>query len=138
MDYEKVTVQDCLDMQKMKGQETVLNDGKVEGFNKEQGPLDALIIKDWLKDLVEIKTRMKDICCFDSGIRTIYPDDSIHISCGIDRISDMAGIELVEKETNYEDYPYRYSFEFMGMEFYQLSEKRLFTGIPEDTQEKAG
>lgn len=128
MDYEKVTVQDCLDMQTMKGQETVLNDGKVEGFSRKKGPLDALIIRDWLKDLVEIKTRMKDICCFDSGIRTIYPEDGVQISCGIDRISDMAGFGLEERETDYGDYPYRYSFEFMETEFYQLSEKRL-TGI---------
>lgn len=136
MDYEKVTVQDCLDMQKMKGQETVLNDGKVEGFRQKQGPLDALIIKDWLTALAEAYTRMKDIACLDSDICAIGPGWGIHLDTGIDIIAEKTGITLKEELCDSE-YPYRYSFRYNGILFYQISSERLFTGVPEDA-EKAG
>lgn len=130
MDYEKVTVQE------MKGQETVLNDGKVEGFRQKQGPLDALIIKDWLKALAETYTRMLDISCLDSEIMTVGPGHGIHIHTGIDIIAEKTGITLKE-EPGISDYPYRYSFRYNGILFYQISSERLFTGVPEDA-EKAG
>lgn len=136
MDYEKVTVQDCLDMQEMKGQETVLNDGKVEGFRQKQGPLDALIIKDWLTALAEAYTRMEDIACLDSDICAIGPGWGIHLDTGIDIIAERTGITLKE-EPCCREYPYRYSFRYNGILFYQISSERLFTGVPEDA-EKAG
>lgn len=134
MDYEKVTVQDCLDMQKMKGQETVLNDGKVEGFNKEQGPLDALIIKDWLTALAETHTRMLDISCFDSEIMTVGPGHGIHIHTGIDIIAEKTGITLKEELCDSE-YPYMYSFRYNGTEFFQISKERLMTGVSVNKKE---
>ena len=138
MDYENVTVQDCMDMKNMKGQETVLNDGKVEGFHEEPGPLDALIIKDWMENLVITYTRMRDLRNFDSEIKMVYPGTGIHIDTGIDRIAEKAGIILEEKQTKNTEYPYRYSFRYKDVEFYQISRERLFTGIPADTREKAG
>ncbi len=35
MNKEKVTVQDCVEMQEMKNQSVILNDGKVVGFELE-------------------------------------------------------------------------------------------------------
>lgn len=41
MNLEKVTIQDCIDMYEMKGQTTVINDGKVINFvEKENIPAD--------------------------------------------------------------------------------------------------
>lgn len=35
MNLENVTIQDCLDMYNMKGNITIINDGKVVGFESE-------------------------------------------------------------------------------------------------------
>jgi hypothetical protein len=35
MNREKITIQDCIEMQEMKGQTVILNDGKVMGFEDE-------------------------------------------------------------------------------------------------------
>lgn len=35
MELDNVTIQDCLDMYNMKGMITIINDGKVLGFEKE-------------------------------------------------------------------------------------------------------
>lgn len=131
MDYEKVTVQDCLDMQTMKGQEAVLNDGKVEGFRRKQGPLDALIIKDWLTALVETLTRMEDISTFDSEIMTVDFGPEIQLHKGIDIIAEKTGITLKEEPFNVDGYSYRYSFTYRDTRFVQVTRERLFTGIPE-------
>lgn len=138
MDYENVTVQDCMDMKNMKGQETVLNDGKVEGFREEPGPLDALITKDWMENLVIAYTRMCDLRDFNDEIKVICQEYGIHIDTGIDRIAEKTGIILKEEQTGDTEYPYRYSFRYKDVEFYQISEERLFTGIPADTQKRAG
>lgn len=34
MNYERVTIQDCLDLFSMKGKRTILNDGEVKGFEE--------------------------------------------------------------------------------------------------------
>lgn len=132
--YDNVTVQDCLDMKNVKGQGTVLNDGKVEGFHKEQGPLDALIIKDWLKALAETYTRMLDISCLDSEIMTVGPGHGIHIHTGIDIIAEKTGITLKEELCDSE-YPYMYSFRYNGTEFFQISKERLMTGVSVNKKE---
>lgn len=36
MELNNVTVQDCIDMYRMKGMVTICNDGKVVGFEKEE------------------------------------------------------------------------------------------------------
>lgn len=38
MRLETVSIQDCIDIHDMKGQATVINDGKVMGFEKENIP----------------------------------------------------------------------------------------------------
>lgn len=35
MNREKITIQDCIEMQEMKGKTVILNDGKVMGFEDE-------------------------------------------------------------------------------------------------------
>lgn len=124
-------------MKKMKGQEAVLNDGKVEGFHEEPGPLEALIIKDWLDNLIIAHTRMCDLRDFDDEIKALYPDVGITIYTGIERIAEKTGIILEEELTRSSEYPYRYSFRYKGTEFEQMSSERLRTGTA-DTQEKAG
>ena len=42
MNKEKVTVQDCVEMQEMKNQSVVLNDGKVVGFEENPKPKKVL------------------------------------------------------------------------------------------------
>lgn len=127
-----------MDMKNMKGQETVLNDGKVEGFRGETGPLEALIIKDWLENLVIAYTRMRDLRVFDNEIKAIYTGLGILMETGIDRIAEKTGIILEEELTGNSKYPYRYSFWYKDVEFYQISREKLWTGMPADTGEKAG
>lgn len=122
----------------MKGQETVLNDGKVEGFHEATGPLDALIIKDWLENLVITYTRMRDLRVFDNEIKALYTGLGILMETGIDRIAEKTGIILEEELTGNSKYPYRYSFRYKDVEFYQISRERLWTGMPADTSEKTG
>ncbi len=37
MNYETITIEDCLDMYKKKGQATIIENGQVTGFKKEKG-----------------------------------------------------------------------------------------------------
>lgn len=36
MNREKITIQDCIEMQEMKNQSVILNDGKVMGFEDDE------------------------------------------------------------------------------------------------------
>lgn len=42
MNKEEVTIQDCIEMQEMKNQSVILNDGKVSGFEENQKPKKVL------------------------------------------------------------------------------------------------
>lgn len=139
VNHDRITIQDCVDMCEKRGLAALVNDGEVKGFHDDrtQEMLDGLIIKDWLTALAETYTKMQGIACFDSNISAIGPGWGIQLDTGIDIIAEKTGITLNE-ELRGSEYPYKYSFIYNDILFYQVSRERLFTGIPEDTQEKAG
>ena len=52
-------------------------------------------------------------------------NDGIHIHSGIDEIVDVMGLELKEKPFEDDEYPYKYWFVYDGVEFFQISNKKL-------------
>lgn len=127
INYDNVTVQDCMDMDNQKNQGVVLRDGKVTGFCGEDEAtktLESIMIKDWLDALVDLYKRTIGTVNFSDDIRVYFPCLGFHIDKGIDEISRKTGISLHESRFS-EEYPYKYSFIYKGVEFFQISDKRI-------------
>lgn len=134
MDYEKVTVQDCLDMKDKKGQETLINDGNVEGFtdSRTKESLEKRMITDWIDGFVQLHQRLRSMKKFDENIEA-YADNNIVIYEGIERISDALGVPLNEHEIPADsDYShsYKYTFLYNSTKIVQLTKERIHPLIP--------
>lgn len=134
MDYEKVTVQDCMDMKEKRGQEVLINDGNVEGFfdGRMKESLEKRMITDWIDGFVQLHQRLRSMKKFDENIEA-YADNNIVIYEGIERISDALGVPLNEHEIPADSdcrYPYKYTFLYKGTELLQLTKERIHPLIP--------
>jgi len=89
--------------------------------------MDKERIKKWLDNLVIARklyldnADLTDEICLCAGTF----DDGIHIHLGIDEIADVMGLELKEKSFEDDDYPYKYWFVYDGVEFFQISNRKL-------------
>ena len=89
--------------------------------------MDKEKVKQWLDNLVIARNSylenadLTDEICVCAGTF----DDGIHIHLGIDKVADVMGLDLKEKSFEDNDYPYEYWFVYDGVEFFQISNKKL-------------
>lgn len=82
-------------------------------------------IKEWLDKVVENIKETEKLCEFNTQINICHPGKGIHIFRGIDIIADNMSLELKEANDQSTEFPYRYSFMYEGIEFFQLEQERL-------------
>lgn len=89
--------------------------------------MDKERVKQWLDNLVlsrkiylENEDLTDEICVCTGTL-----DDGIHIHSGIDEIADVMALDLKEKFFKDDDYPYKYWFVYDGVEFFQISNRKL-------------
>lgn len=82
-------------------------------------------IKERLDKVVKNIKEAESLCDFNSQISFIRPLKRIHVFRGIDIIADSMGLELREENDWGDDLPYKYSFMYEGIEFFQLEQERL-------------
>lgn len=86
--------------------------------------MNAVAIKDWLDAIVELRQRESQLKMFGSRLLLLEESEKIHVYSLIEFMAYAAGAELQE-EVRYGKYPYRYSFIYKGIQFFQISEERL-------------
>lgn len=82
-------------------------------------------IKEWLDGLVHDLENRDKMRVFNEQIKTVYPDDYIHMSCGIEIVAEKMGLDLTLSTRDDLEFKYKYSFMYRGFEFLQLSKERL-------------
>lgn len=96
-------------------------------FVKKGDFMDKKRVKKWLDNLVlSRKKYLKNEYLMD-GIRVCTGSlgDGIHIYSGINEIADVMALDLKEKFFGNYDYPYKYWFVYDGVEFFQISNRKL-------------
>lgn len=89
--------------------------------------MDKERVRQWLDNLVlsrKIYLENEDLTdgiCVCSGTL----DEGIHIHSGINEIADVMALELKEKSFEDDEYPYKYWFVYDGVEFFQISNRKL-------------
>lgn len=53
-------------------------------------------------------------------------DEGIHIHLGIEEIANVMELDLAEKIFEDDDYPYKYSFVYDGVMFFQISNRKIW------------
>lgn len=89
--------------------------------------MDKEKVKQWLDNLVlsrkiylENEDLTDEICVCTGSL-----GDGIHIYSGINEIADVMALDLKEKFFENDDYPYKYWFVYDGVEFFQISNRKL-------------
>ena len=83
-------------------------------------------IKEWLESLILTTNARLNLVNFNSEIKSIAIDYCVHIYKGIDIIADVMGLSLsIEQRDDNPLFPYRYSFIYKGMEFFQITDEEL-------------
>lgn len=87
--------------------------------------LEAIHTKGWLDLQIRLHKEYEKSYELNDFVRAFIPCDYIILGKGADYITNLLGMELKEECTGYDDFPFKYSFEYNGVEFVQLSEKQL-------------
>ena len=87
-------------------------------------------VKEWLDAIVDIVRKQHQLETLTNFIKTHSVEDSYFLHAGINIISDIMKIPISCKETKDIGirFPYRYSFQYRGIDFVQLEEKPLEGG----------
>lgn len=84
--------------------------------------------KSWLSRVLVACKTIQDMLCdtMDGRIGIIcMSNNSVHLSNGIDILSDSAGVHLNVSHSHARDY-YEYFFYHCGIKFYQIESERIF------------
>lgn len=97
--------------------------------------LEAIHTKGWLDNQIRIHEERKKTYKLNDSVRLYIPEECIPMGSGTDYVTDLLGLELKEEPTGDSRFPFRYSFEYKGTEFVQLSENRISCYTPRNREE---
>lgn len=86
--------------------------------------ISEIAVKDYLDAVVAVKVSELKIREFE-GIKLLVSPDCVHVHCGIACMAEAAGCELKEElHPDWDGFPFEYFFEYKGIRFFQLEERR--------------
>ena len=87
--------------------------------------LNAVAIRDWMDAVVESRQRENQLKRFGNQILLLDVSETVHVDSQIGEMASAAGSVLKEEFRGDHECPYKYSFTYRGMKFFQISEERL-------------
>ncbi len=87
--------------------------------------LQAAMARDWLNWQVKIHEMRKASSRFSDTVRLMEPDEGIHMQDGVFCLTELLGLDMEENVREDTLYPWKYSFLYKGVQFYQISGERL-------------
>lgn len=93
--------------------------------NRSDGWLDEVAVRDWLDAVVEARQRELRLQSFMGRYELVGVQRDIHVLDHIREMASAAGTVPREEHIGYGKYPYRHSFRYGGMTFFQMSRDRL-------------
>lgn len=87
--------------------------------------IDDIIVKEWMNAIVDIRVKEAGLGKMGGSLKLIPPDMEVHVYEGIETIASAAGAELVMEILKEATYPFKYSFVYRGIKFFQVSNVRL-------------
>ncbi len=94
--------------------------------------LGTVALRDWMDSIVELKQCESRLKRFGNQILLPEAGEKVQVYSLIGSMASAAGVEL-EEEVRSGRYPFKYSFIYKGIRFFQLSEDRLEGHVTEGT-----